>query len=272
MTQKFPFYCYIDGYHADPTLYHFEPNKYSYENIREGFFPKICYAYLETFDFSKYFHMYELGRHLTSGSSILEADNCIIDESCDLFVDIGANCGLTSYFAYQRGAKKIIAFEPSPKESKAYLMNNIPNTTLYQFAISDFVGFKNLNTVWGKERNLQDDKYIEKDESSTFCVSLDYLFEQKVFSHINFLKVDVEGHEYEVFNGINDENLSKIKNISIEIHGRLTLDNPKLGLLFQQNLIERLHSVPYFDGEIYHSRKTLEFFKNSSEGYLYSYI
>lgn len=268
MNTKFPFYCYIDGYHNDPTLYHFEPNVYTYDNIRSGQYPKVCYAYLETFDFSKY----HFPQFLTSGNSIIEAEGCIIDNSCDVFVDIGANCGLTSYFAYQRGAKKIISFEPSPKESKAFLMNNIPNSSLYQFAISNHVGFKNLNTVWSKLNNLQDDKYIKKDDSLTYCVTLNYLFEQKLIDKIDFLKVDVEGHEYEVFDGLNDDNLSKIKNISVEIHGRLTEDNPKLGFLLQQNLIERFQNVPYFDGQIYHMRKTIDLFKSSNEGNLYSYI
>lgn len=268
MNTKFPFYCYIDGYHADPTLYNFEPDKYTYDNIRDGLYPKICYAYLEAFDFAKY----QYKPFLTSGNSILEANGCVINESCDVFVDIGANCGLTSYFAYQQGAKKIIAFEPSPKEGKAYLMNNIPNSTLYQFAISDSVGFTNLSTVWGKENNLQDDKYIQKDNSPTFCVTLDYLFEQKLIEKIDFLKVDVEGHEYNVFQGINDENLSKIKNISIEIHGRHIEDNPKLGFLFQKNLTDRLYSTPYFDGCKYHDRIVADLYKSHSEGYLYAYI
>jgi FkbM family methyltransferase len=251
-------------------LYHFEPNVYNYDNIRCGQYPKACYTYLEAFDFSKYHD----SQFLTSGNSLIEAGGCIIDNSCNVFVDIGASCGLTSYFAYQRGAKKIIAFEPSSKESKAFLMNNIPNSSLYQFAISDEVGFKNLNTVWSKENNLQDDKYRKKDDSLTYCVTLNYLFDQKLLDTVDFLKVDVEGHEYNVFEGISDENLSKIKNISVEIHGRLTLDNPKLGFLFQQNLIERLQNAPYFDGEIYYKRKTIDLFhmRHSNEGYIYSHI
>lgn len=268
MNLNFPFYCYIDGYHNDPTLYHFKPNTYTYQNIRDGLYPKACYAYLETFDYKKY-HYSDIS---IDGQSMLESNKCIIDDTCEIFVDIGANCGLTSYYAYQRGAKKIIAFEPSPKESKAYLMNNIPNSTLYNFAISDCVGFKKLSTVWSRENNLQDDKFLHRDDSPTYCVTLDHLFDQKLFNKIDFLKVDVEGHEYNVFEGISDENLAKIKNISIEIHGRLTLDDPKLGFLFQQNLIERLKNVPYFDGEIYHIRKCVELFKDANEGYLYVHL
>lgn len=267
MNTNFPFYCYIDGYHNDPTLYHFKQGTYTYENIGNGQYPRICYAYLETFDFKKIHYP----PFLTSGNSAIEASNCIVDETCNVFVDIGANCGLSSYFAYLRGAKKIIAFEPSPKEAKAYLMNNIPNSTLYNFGISNNVGFSKLPTVWSKFNNKELDKFDTSDHSLTFTATLDYLFTQKVFENIDFLKVDVEGHEYEVFEGISDENLSKIKNISVEIHGQHTKDNPRLGLMFQQNLKERLYSVPYFDGNIFRQRNTMELFI-SEQGFLYSSV
>lgn len=268
MNINFPFYCYVDGYHNDPTLYHFKSNTYSYQNIREGQYPKICYAYLETFDAGRYHDP----SFLTPSNSFIEAYNCIVDEKCDVFVDIGANCGLSSFFAYLKGAKKIYAFEPSPKEAKAFLMNNIPNSTLYQFAISDHVGFLDLNTVWGKHNNLQDDKFQSVDKSQTYCVSINYLFDQKLFNKIDFLKVDVEGHEYNVFNGINDENLSKIKNISVEIHGSTTENDIKLGQLFRKNLTERLNKIAYFDGKIYHQRKINYLFKNTTESFFYSSI
>lgn len=268
MNTDFPFYCYIDGYHNDPTLYHFKHNLYSYSKIRNNDFPKICYAYLEIFNAEKY-HDSSL---LTSGNSFLEANDCKIDENCDIFVDLGANCGLSSYFAYLRGAKKIFAFEPSPKEAKAYLMNNIPNSVLYQFAVSDTVGFQNLTSVWDLNNNQQDDKFQKRISSSTYCVTLDYLFQQNVFEKIDFLKIDVEGHEYNVFEGLSDKNLSKVKNISLEIHGALIQDNPKLGNLFKDNLLKRLNENCYFDGITYHPRKINYLFKQTNEAFLYSYI
>jgi hypothetical protein len=44
------------------------------------------------------------------------------------------------------------------------------------------------------------------------------LFEAKVFDRIDFLKIDCEGSEKSVIEGISDENLSKIKKISMEFH------------------------------------------------------
>ena len=253
MNKNFPFYCYTNGYENDPSLYHFKSDTYTYENIHSGMYPKACFTYLETFDFAKY----HFKPFLTSGNSSMEAGKCVIDETCEIYVDIGANCGFTSYFAYLKGAKNIIAFEPSPKESKAFLMNNIPNSKLYQMGISDKVGFIELPTAWPKDKSL------------TYVVTLDYLFEQKVFEKIDFLKVDVEGHEFEVFEGISDTNLSKIKNICLEIHGMGHTDHPKFGHLFKENLKKRLWSVPYFDGSSYKNRYTYELHR-SSESHFYS--
>lgn len=267
MSLEFPFYCYIDGYHNDPTLYQFKSNTYTHDEIRNGKFPKICYAYLEIFDASKS-HNPDI---ITPTNSHLEALDCIVKD-CDVFVDIGANCGLASYFAYLHGAKKIFAFEPSPKECKAYLMNNIPNTILYQMAISDKVGFLDLNSAWDLNNNTQDDKFDSRVKSLTMCVNLDYLFEQKVFDKIDFLKIDVEGHEYNIFEGISDENLSKVKNINLEIHGSLTNDNPKIGILFKENLLKRLNKNYYFDGSSYHKRKFFYLFRHTNESFLYSFI
>lgn len=268
MNINFPFYCYIDGYHNDPSLYQFKSGVYTYDNINMGNFPRICFAYLEIFDFKNY-HFPPL---LTTGNSSIEASDCIIDENCETFVDIGANCGLSSYFAYLRGAKKIIAFEPSPKEAKAYLMNNIPNSILYQFGISNKTGFSKLPTVWSKLSNKQDDKFSYSDESPTYTVTLDYLFEEGLFNKIDFLKIDVEGHEYEVFDGLCDNNLMKIKNISVEIHGQKKENDPKLGLLFQQSLKNRLQNVPYISDTGEYKQRIISELYHHEQGFLYSYI
>lgn len=148
-------------------------------------------------------------------------------------------------------------------------MNNIPNSTLYNFGVSNKTGFTKLPTVWSKFNNKELDKFDTEDTSLTFTATLDYLFEQNVFNNIDFLKVDVEGHEYEVFEGLSDENLSKIKNISVEIHGQHIKDNPKLGLMFQHSLRDRLYDVPYFDGSVFKQRSVMELFI-SEQGFLYS--
>ncbi len=120
--------------------------------------------------------------------------------------------------------------------------------------------------------NKQDDKFNYSDESLTYTVTLDYLFEQKVFVTIDFLKVDVEGHEYEVFDGLSDDKLMKIKNISIEIHGQKKENDPKLGLLFQQNLKNRLQSVPYVSDDGNYNQRIIHELYNGHQGFLYSHI
>jgi len=251
--KNFPFFCYLNDYNCDPIIYHFKPDIYSYDNIHNGTYPKVCFTYLECFDFKKY-HYFN-----ADSDSILEWTTCKIDETCDTFVDIGANCGFTSYYAYLKGAKNILSFEPSLKENKAFLMNNIPNTTLYSMAISDFIGFKKLGSIWGNS-------------SPSFCVTLDYLFEQNILTNVDFLKIDVEGHEYNVFNGLNDENLKKIKNISLELHGMNVENDPTIGKLFLQNLQQRLWNVGYFNGESLRCRYTFLLIKSETDQYLYSIV
>lgn len=98
------------------------------------------------------------------------------------------------------------------------------------------------------------------------------MFEQNLFERIDFLKIDVEGHEYDVFNGLSNENLKKIRNITVEIHGLEKKEDPKLGQLFQTNLKNRLISVPFLDkNNIERKRNVVELYK-TTESHLYSEI
>lgn len=263
MNRSFPFYCYPLGYNSDPTLVHFKPNVYTHDDVFNGKCVGAYFMYIETFNYEKL----HVPAFLTPSNSSIEAGQCVIDDDCNVFVDVGANCGFTSYFAYLRGAKKIIAFEPGLKDAKAFLMNNIPNTTLYTFGISNKVGFSNLTSVY-----KSDNRFNDQVDSLTYTVTMDYLFEQKLFDRIDFIKIDIEGHEYELFEGLSKDNLSKIKNISIELHGHSEQrDDPKLGFLFKEHLKNRLWNTPYFDGTNYRNRNILEVF-TEDRTFLYSHI
>ena len=49
-------------------------------------------------------------------------------------------------------------------------------------------------------------------------ITLDDIISQNFIDHIDFLKVDTEGAELMIFEGLSDENLDKIRNISLEYH------------------------------------------------------
>ena len=91
-----------------------------------------------------------------------------------------------------------------------------------------------------KDVNASNQKEIYAQASEvkykTRTYTLDYLFETKLIDRIDFLKIDIEGAEIEALNGISDENLRKIKNISMEYHHAILDFDENL----RKNFIERL--------------------------------
>jgi hypothetical protein len=83
---------------------------------------------------------------------------------------------------------------------------------------------------------------IENKEGYTVrTYTLDYLFESGLVDKIDFLKVDVEGAEYAVFEGISDENLSKVKTIAMEYHNsHFNFDDT-----MRDNFIQKLNNLGF---------------------------
>lgn len=124
--------------------------------------------------------------------------------------DIGANAGEYTYvFEKLVGASHVYSFEPVPKLFYA-LKKLFPNIHLYKIALSnkdDIVQFK-IPIIDGRkfERGKLDIDYIEPGELSSElieveCKTLDLLVREDGISQIDFIKIDVEGHELKVLNG-----------------------------------------------------------------------
>jgi FkbM family methyltransferase len=127
----------------------------------------------------------------------------------DFILDIGANIGFhTLYFAELTGVNgKVFSFEPIPINFDA-LQRNIE--------LNQFPQIKPVNKALGNI-NMQMNVHINQDaqnpgafnlfengEKNTIIACIkgdDYLAENKI-SKINFIKVDVEGFELEVFKGL----------------------------------------------------------------------
>jgi hypothetical protein len=65
--------------------------------------------------------------------------------------------------------------------------------------------------------------------------TLDSLFSKGFFDKIDFLKIDVEGYEQKVLEGLSDNNLSKVKKISLEFHSNLLSDQ------VSQSILDRMY-------------------------------
>lgn len=160
----------------------------------------------------------------------------------DVVVDVGANIGVFSRWAYMHDVAKVIAFEPDKRYFKLLQLNTDPkDTILFNAAMSDSMGtvtlheanhFGGSNIFWVPD---------SKKEYTVRSYTLDYLFESKLIDKINFLKIDTEGAEINIFKGISDINLMKIKNIAMEYHHSHLNYNEQL----RSDLISRLTNLGF---------------------------
>ena len=159
-------------------------------------------------------------------------------EKNDLVIDIGFNYGLFSMTSLRYQPKRIIAFEPNPKlvkTFKGYFKESM--IELHQKAVSNKNGhaifYENLDpgmsTIFEDINNVsQGDSYdVEVINFNDFIISNNV-------ETIDYLKVDCEGAEYDIFGSIPDNYLkNNIRKVAIEFHH-------KLSDIKVQDLIERL--------------------------------
>ena len=138
----------------------------------------------------------------------------------DIVFDIGFNYGFFTLDALTYKPKKVIGFEPNPKLVKLFNELDIDSVELHQVAVSDKVGSTIFyeNNFSGKSSIHS---YINSDTSSNsyqvnIC-SFNDMAEQ--YDVIDYLKVDCEGAEYEIFESIPKEFLTnRIRKIALEFH------------------------------------------------------
>jgi len=127
-----------------------------------------------------------------------------------IFIDLGANFGLYTLNASKLVGKKgtIICFEPFSQNYK-YLSNNIVINNLQNVQAENLaVGEKNgtINLYYDKqEKNLGmvSTKHIENSlKEEVQVVSIDSYLQNKPLSHIDLIKIDIEGFEYSALMGM----------------------------------------------------------------------
>jgi len=129
----------------------------------------------------------------------------------DIVMDIGANVGAFSYSILDKKPKKIYSIEPSNTLIDTLKTNLQDKATIINKAISESTGTKNEIEVGVHIYNNEGSQY----ETITFK---DLIKENKI-KKIDFLKIDCEGGEYDVFNNENkDWILKNIKYITGEWH------------------------------------------------------
>lgn len=136
------------------------------------------------------------------------------------FYDIGAHIGYFSLVASKFVGEKgnVFSFEPFPGNFKLLTdhiqINSIKNIFAYNYAVSD----KNGVVYFTNDENDMSNTYIESspmfdtESEKIRCetITLDSLLERNEITLPDFVKIDVEGAEYDVLNGM-QQILSKSK-------------------------------------------------------------
>jgi FkbM family methyltransferase len=161
----------------------------------------------------------------------------------DIVVDIGAHIGLYTIISSKRvGTKgKVVAIEAHPGNfemlNSNIKLNQLTNVIPLNYAVhsketkvklylpSGESGFTKYNTIMPNWINTQE-KFVEVNANT-----LDYLLQLNQIrqEEVNWIKIDVEGAEFEVLKGATNV-LSKSKDIAIlmELHGPPHVYRPKV--------------------------------------------
>ena len=149
----------------------------------------------------------------------------------DVIVDAGANVGLFAIqMARQNRRCRVIALEPFPENFK-YLQANVAracpqNVTCCEVALGS--GFSTGQMQAVGSRSLDHVLRIESGSANGIpVIPLGGLFDLVRAQEIAFLKVDIEGSEYDVFAVASSDVLGRFKRIAMEYHDQIvpgTLD------------------------------------------------
>ena len=173
-----------------------------------------------------------------------------------LIFDIGANCGQFSLLAtanlrqvYPDISFTIHSFEPNPYVFERLSRNIRENILIAQ-------NIKCFNKGIGKERGtlqiqmpfrnsgagslLRNYQNEPHETHLVDIISLDeYIKEEKLANYdVCFLKIDVEGHGYEVLEGLGDK-INKIKAIQIETESKVCFENQKVDADINKLLLDK---------------------------------
>jgi FkbM family methyltransferase len=145
-------------------------------------------------------------------------------EKLSWVIDVGAHIGLFSLRIAPR-ADRVLSFEPHP-ENFALLERNLSGPAFAHVerrnvAVSDRPGTLRL-FLGGKNTGGHSAYPVHASSPGTYvdvpCVSLVDELEARGVRRIDFLKVDCEGGEYRIFEGLAAWGLSRIDEIAMEYH------------------------------------------------------
>lgn len=231
-----------------------ENEKFTLEKFHSGEFDGNNYMYHEMFSNFVY----------DDNGCDYERYGCFIKEG-DVVLDIGGNIGIFAHRAEFRGASKVISFEPLTLTFNCLIKNRGQKTTVYKMAVGDKNGWVDFsivdslsNTGGGTYKNeVTNGRGILLTEKC-YMININEIFTNLV-EKIDFMKVDIEGGEVELFTAITDENLISLRCLSCEFH-KINDDFDD----FQEKFVQRMNKLGFRSFVLYLGNgnlRTLNFWK-----------
>ena len=207
--------------------------------------------------------------HIDSLSSVgvekaIKRDEYKLDEinfqKGDNFIDIGGHCGLVSFYAAKKFPNvNFHIFECNPIMVSALqlgsLKNKLNNILIYPFALSDSNKKCKFNVQF---ENTGGSGFTQNPfHKSCFDVNV-YDFETilSVFEKIKYLKIDIEGEEFKIFEKLINTNsnfFNIVENLNLEAHDKIYASYGYSELdkkVSRQDIIKYLSNFKNLDYEI----------------------
>ena len=169
----------------------------------------------------------------------------------DVVVDCGGNVGIFTSLALDMGASRVLSFEPFPNNVEINRKNN-PNAEVFDMAVSNKSGEiiellythtgNGGHTIVESEFN-RDPGHFQHKNIFVKTITLDDIITQNFIDHIDFLKIDTEGAEIMILEGLSDHNLDKIRAISLEYHHGVFNYDEKIYENFQSRFLKKGFNV-----------------------------
>ncbi len=168
----------------------------------------------------------------------------------DCVLDVGAHMGIFSCLMAEKKAKRIHAFEPYTPNFYRLCKNiqygNFETTIIpYKIAVMDKTCQVELKNVGNTGMTCATFPGSVKGRTE---ISAGLSFEEVVAmtGHVDLMKMDIEGTEYQIFMNTRDSVFDNVENIIIEFHDWHHTHESKIRNYDLETLVKRIGSLGYY--------------------------
>lgn len=164
-----------------------------------------------------YYEVYDCHSADYLDDSLYQRGDCYIREN-DVVLDLGANIGIFSRFASDKGAKRVYSFEPIQQNFQLLSLNRPDNCEAHRIAVSNE---DNVALTMGYDEHCPGgSSFVAKvgEEQTVMTMTVDTMVSNGIIERPDFIKMDIEGAEVMAFKGISDDILKTTRCIAMEMH------------------------------------------------------